>query len=101
MKKVLFTALMVLTSTAAFAQEGLKGGATAWAIFLGAGLAIGLAALGTGIGMGRAVGGAVEGISRNPGAQPKILSTMIIGLALIESLAIYALVVALILLFVI
>ncbi|MBQ3033773.1 MAG: ATP synthase F0 subunit C, partial [Deferribacterales bacterium] len=55
----------------------------------------------TGIGMGRAVGGAVEGISRNPGAQPKILSTMIIGLALIESLAIYALVVALILLFVI
>lgn len=101
MKKVLFTALMVLSSTAAFAQEALKAGATAWAIFLGAGLAIGFAALGTGIGMGRAVGGAVEGISRNPGAGNRILTVMIIGLALIESLAIYALVVALILLFVI
>lgn len=101
MKKVLFTALMVLTTTAAFAQEGLKAGETAWAIFLGAGLAIGFAALGAGIGMGRAIGGAVEGISRNPGAGNRIFTVMIVGLALIESLAIYALVIALILLFVI
>lgn len=101
LRKVLFTAIMTLTATAAFAQEGLKSMDTAWAIFLGAGIAIGFAALGTGIGMGRAVGGAVEGISRNPGAGNRILTVMIIGLALIESLAIYALVVALILLFVI
>lgn len=101
MKKVLFTSLMVLSATAAFAQEGIKGGESAWALFIGAGLAIGLAALGTGLGMGRAVGGAVEGISRNPGAGSRILTVMIIGLALIESLAIYALVVALILLLVI
>lgn len=101
MKKVLFTSLMVLSATAAFAQEGIKAGPSAWALFIGAGLAIGLAALGTGLGMGRAVGGAVEGISRNPGAGNRILTVMIIGLALIESLAIYALVVALILLLVI
>lgn len=101
MKKVLFTLAFVAMSTSAFAQEAIKSGPAAWALFIGAGLAIGLAALGTGLGMGRAVGGAVEGISRNPGASNKILTVMIIGLALIESLAIYALVIALILLLVI
>ncbi len=101
LRKVLFTAIMAMTATSAFAQEALKQGESAWAIFLGAGIAIGLAALGTGMGMGRAIGGAVEGISRNPGAGNRILTVMIIGLALIESLAIYALVVALILLLVI
>jgi F-type H+-transporting ATPase subunit c len=71
-----------------------------WAIFLGAGLSIGLAALGTGIGMGSAIGSALEGVSRNPSVAQRIMTMMIIGLALIESLAIYALVVSLILLFV-
>jgi len=69
-------------------------------VALGSGLGIGLAALGTGIGQGLAANGAVEGISRNPGASGKIMTTMIIGLAMIESLAIYALVVDIILLFV-
>jgi F-type H+-transporting ATPase subunit c len=46
-----------------------------------------------------AVGGAVEGVSLNPGASGKILTTMMIGFAMIESLAIYALVVALIILY--
>lgn len=64
------------------------------------GLAIGLAGLGTGIGMGVGLSGATEGVARNPGASGKITTTLIIGLAMIESLAIYALVVALILLFV-
>ncbi len=63
---------------------------------LGAEVGIGIAALGTGIGEGHAVGGACQGVARNPGAQGKILTTLIIGLALIESLAIYALVVVLI-----
>ena len=66
---------------------------------LAAGLTIGLATVGTGLGMGRAIAGAVEGIARQPEADGKIRTTMIIGLALIESLAIYALVVSLILLF--
>ena len=63
-------------------------------IALGAGLSIGLAALGGGIGQGIAMMGALEGIARNPNAYDKIFTPMIIGLALIESLVIYALVIA-------
>jgi F-type H+-transporting ATPase subunit c len=66
---------------------------------IAAGIGMGLGAVGTGIGQGFAVKGAVEGVSRNPGASGKILTTMMIGLAMIESLAIYALVVSLIILF--
>jgi F-type H+-transporting ATPase subunit c len=66
---------------------------------LAAGIGMGLGAIGTGIGQGFAVKGAVEGVSRNPGASGKILTTMMIGLAMIESLAIYALVICLIILF--
>ncbi len=49
--------------------------------------------------MGLGIGRAVEGIARNPEASGKIMTTMIVGLALIESLAIYTLVVVLILLY--
>jgi F-type H+-transporting ATPase subunit c len=66
---------------------------------LAAGLGMGIGTLGTGIGQGLAVKSAVEGVSRNPGASGKILTNMMIGLAMIESLAIYALVVSLIILF--
>jgi len=62
---------------------------------LAAGLAIGIAALGTGIGQGIGLSKACEGTARNPGASGKITTTLIIGLAMIESLAIYALLVAL------
>ena len=66
---------------------------------LAAGLGLGIAALGTGIGQGLAVKGAVEGTARNPEASGKITVTMLIGLAMIESLCIYALVICLILLY--
>jgi F-type H+-transporting ATPase subunit c len=66
---------------------------------LAAGLGIGIAAFGTGIGQGMAVKSSVEGIARNPEASGKITVTMLIGLAMIESLCIYALVVALIILY--
>ena len=66
---------------------------------LGCGLAIGLAAFGTGIGQGIGLSKAAEGVARNPGASGKITTTLIIGLAMIESLCIYALVVVLIVLF--
>ncbi|MBF0474668.1 MAG: ATP synthase F0 subunit C [Deltaproteobacteria bacterium] len=64
-----------------------------------AGFGIGIAAFGTGIGQGIAVKGAVEGTARNPEASGKITVTMLIGLAMIESLCIYALVICLILLY--
>ena len=53
-----------------------------------------------GLGQGRAVAAAVDAMARQPGAAARIQTAMIIGLALIESLAIYVLVVAMILLFV-
>jgi F-type H+-transporting ATPase subunit c len=67
---------------------------------LAAGIGIAVGALGSGIGQGIAVGKAVEGISRQPEAAGTIQTVMIIGLAFIESLTIYALLISLILLFV-
>jgi len=69
------------------------------AIAIGCGFGIGIAALGTGIGMGNAINGALQGTARNPEAGGRIMTTMIIGLALIESLCIYALVICFILVF--
>ena len=66
-------------------------------IALAAGLGIGLAALGGAIGQGRAAGSALDGIARNPGAADKIRGPMILGLALIESLVIYALIISILL----
>jgi F-type H+-transporting ATPase subunit c len=66
---------------------------------LGAGLAIGLGAIGAGIGQGITVGKALEAMARQPEAAGMIQTNMFIGLAIIESLTIYALVVALILLY--
>jgi F-type H+-transporting ATPase subunit c len=63
------------------------------ALALSAPLAIGLAALGSGFGLGKAVGSALEAIGRQPEAAGKIMTTMIIGAALIEALTIYALIV--------
>lgn len=109
MKKKFMSAALALavlaTGSAAFAEEAAEaasngdGGIVLAALFIAAGLGMGLGALGPGIGQGTAVKGAVEGIARNPGASGKIMTTMLVGLAMIESLAIYALVIALILLF--
>jgi len=62
---------------------------------IAAGLAVGIAGLGVGIGMGIGVSKACEGSARNPGATGKIQILMIIGLAMMESVVIYALLVAL------
>jgi F-type H+-transporting ATPase subunit c len=64
---------------------------------LAAGLAIGIAAAGCGLGQGRAGAAALDGIARNPNASDKLFTPMILVLALIESLAIYALVIAIML----
>lgn len=63
-------------------------------------LGMGIAAFGCGIGQGLGLKGACEGTARNPEAGNKITTTLILGMAFIESLAIYALVINLILLFV-
>ena len=96
-------AILVGSGIALAAEEAATGG-TDWvkvAIMIGAGFGIGIAAHGTGQGMGTAISAACEGTARNPEASGKLTTTMLIGLALIESLCIYALVIALIMLFVV
>lgn len=66
---------------------------------IGAALGMGIAAAGCGIGQGFGLRGACEGIARNPDAAGKIQVSLILGLAFVESLAIYSLVVNLIILF--
>jgi len=89
------TFVTLLASSTVFAQEGSGDAAVdvGWRA-LAAGLAIGLAAFGGALGQGRAAGAALEGIARNPNASGKIFTQMILGLALIESLVIYALIIA-------
>jgi F-type H+-transporting ATPase subunit c len=88
--------LTALTSAAAFAADGAVPAAdnSKGLIAIGAALAIGLAALGGGLGQGRAAASALDGIARNPQASGKIFVPMIVGLALIESLVIYGLLIA-------
>lgn len=97
----LLTALVLaVIAPAAFASnaEGGPEGLFGLGIALATGLCIAIAAFGGAIGQGMAIKGAMEGIARNPGASGKIMTPMIIGLALIESLVIYALVIAFMLL---
>ena len=69
------------------------------AIALGAGFGISIAAFGGALSQSRGLTSALDGIARNPGASGKIVTPMIIGLAMIESLVIYSLLVSLLLVF--
>jgi F-type H+-transporting ATPase subunit c len=64
-----------------------------------AGTAVAVGSIGTGLGQGKSVASALDAIARQPDAFDRISRTLFIGLAMIESLAIYCLVIALILLF--
>ena len=66
------------------------------AIAIGAGIGIAIAAFGGALGQGRGLAAALDGIARNPAAAGKMFGPMIIGLAMIESLVIYAFVIAII-----
>ena len=100
-------AVMASASLAAAAEMMAAPGATVdytKAIVIGcsllvAGLAMALGTIGTGLGMGNGLSSAVNAVGRNPEAQGKVLITMMVGLAMIESLAIYALVIALVVLY--
>ena len=83
------------------AQDDVSGSVAAYKAlaYLGAGLAIGIGTIGPGFGLGNGVGKAMEAIGRNPEAEPKIKNNMIVGLAFVEALSIYALLIALILAF--
>ena len=77
------------------AVEAGEGGVGAKAgLAIAAGLAIGLGAFGAALGQGRMAAAAMESIGRNPNAADKIQLPMILGLAFIEALALYAFVIA-------
>jgi len=99
------TAALLVSSPIVFAAEALpEGGSYGKIIFavgamISAGLAIGVGAIGAGLGIGNAANGACNAVGRNPGVQGKIMMTMLVGMAMAESIAIYALVVSLVILF--
>jgi F-type H+-transporting ATPase subunit c len=91
-----------LLGGAASAQAAGEAPAGSWLgpfTVVAAGIGMAVAAGLCGLGQGRAIAAALEGMARQPGAAARIQTAMIIGLALIESLAIYTLVIAIILLF--
>lgn len=96
MKKLI--GLTTLFSSVVFANEAAvaaTGESSNFAYYaIAAALAIGLAALGGTLGQGRAAAAALEGIARNPNASGKIFVPMILGMALIESLVLFALLIA-------
>lgn len=84
---------VLLGEGTALAQEGAAAASYGW-IALAAGLAVAGAGFGAALGQGRAVAAAMESIGRNPNAADRIQLPMIIGIAFMEALAIYALVIA-------
>jgi F-type H+-transporting ATPase subunit c len=82
------------TTSTALAADTAGGDYSRGVVAMAAGLAISIAAFGCALGQGRAVASAMESIGRNPNSADRIQTPMIIGLALIEALCIYALVIA-------
>jgi F-type H+-transporting ATPase subunit c len=101
MRKLFFTALntVALLGLASVAFAADIAPETISMIAIATALGMGIAAFGCGIGQGLGLKAACEGTARNPEASGKITVTLLLGMAFIESLAIYALVVNLILLF--
>lgn len=95
-QKIVLALVSFLSASVAFAQtaETAASSGGAGLIGLAAGLAIGLAAMGAAYGQSKAASAALEGIARNPAAQPKIFTSMMIALILIETMAIYAFVIS-------
>ena len=101
----LATAILLLMTGSAWAAEGGApaggGGLTVGAVsIITGGFAMAIAAGLAALAQGRAISAALDGIARQPNAAARIQVAMIIGLALIESLAIYVLLIALIIFFV-
>ncbi len=98
------TAILLVAAGSAWAAEGATpagGGLSVGAVsILTGGFAMAIASAIAALGQGKAISAALDGIARQPSAAPRIQVAMIIGLALIESLAIYVLLIALIIFFV-
>ncbi|HLY99516.1 MAG TPA: ATP synthase F0 subunit C [Candidatus Angelobacter sp.] len=94
MMVILAVVVMMLVAMPVYAQGADAAVQKSWAVPLAAGLGMAIAAGLCGLGQGKATASAVEALARNPGARPGLFIFLILGLALIESLALYALVIA-------
>jgi F-type H+-transporting ATPase subunit c len=100
------SAVLLFSTSSAFAAEAIPVGGEsytkvlfAFGAMISAGFAIAVGCVGAALGIGSAASSACEAVGRNPGAQAKIMMTMLVGMAMAESIAIYCLVIALLLLF--
>ena len=89
----LLAMLMVLASPA-YAETEAGAGIDRGIIGLGAALGLGIAALGAALGQGRATAAAMESIGRNPSSADRLFTPLLLGLALMEALALYPFVIA-------
>ena len=87
----LMTLSVLFCAVPAFAQAG--GGGVVNLAPIGIGIGLALAAGLCGLGQGKATASAVEALARNPGARPGIFTFLILGLAFIESLTLFTLVI--------
>lgn len=90
----LFVLILSGVAAAAEAAGGSSASMVSGIIALGAGLGIAIAAFGCALAQGRVGGAAMESIGRNPNSADKIFTPLILSLALIEALGIYALIIA-------
>ena len=91
----IFLVMAILFLAMPVYAQGADGGSSAvnWGVPIAAGIGMGIASGLCGLGQGRATASAAEAMARNPGARPGIQFVLILGLALIESLALYTLVI--------
>jgi F-type H+-transporting ATPase subunit c len=87
----LMALFLMVAASPAFAQGTGSGVGTGELRFVGAALGMGIASGLCGLGQGKAVSGAAEAVARNPGARAGIQTLLVLGLAFIESLAIFTL----------
>ncbi|MBA3916428.1 MAG: ATP synthase F0 subunit C [Acidobacteriales bacterium] len=91
MKYVFMSLAALFLAVPAFAQGGMSGG-TNW-VAITSGFSMAIASAVCGMAQAKATAAAAEGLARNPAARPGIQLSLILGLALIESLALYTLVI--------
>jgi F-type H+-transporting ATPase subunit c len=92
--QMIFMSLAVMfLATPAFAQGAAAAEPSYWWVSIAAGIGMGIAAGLCGIGQGNATASATLALARNPGARPGIFIFLILGLAFIESLALFTFVI--------
>lgn len=86
--------MLLVVASPALAETAADGGNSRGFIGLGAALGLGIAALGAALGQGRATAAAMESIGRNPNSADRLFTPLLLGLALMEALALYPFVIA-------